>query len=107
MRHEIRNPGLPRGTKSKKSRKFRHGLMALALGLTGSAVAAPAAKTVVKSGTKTASAKRSWFQVGRASWYGGHFNGRKTAIGEKYDMNALTCAHRTLPLGSWVKVTNL
>jgi rare lipoprotein A len=52
-------------------------------------------------------AKHHWAQIGKASWYGGKFNGRRTANGEKYDMYALTCAHRTLPLGSWVRVTNL
>jgi rare lipoprotein A len=52
-------------------------------------------------------AKHHWFQIGKASWYGGSFNGRKTASGETYDMYGLTCAHRTLPLGSWIRVTNL
>ena len=47
------------------------------------------------------------FQVGTASWYGKQFNGRQTASGEPYDMFLFTAAHRTLPLGSWVKVTNL
>lgn len=46
-------------------------------------------------------------QFGKASWYGLQFQGRKTANGEHYDMNLMTCAHRSLPLGSWVKVTNL
>jgi rare lipoprotein A len=45
-------------------------------------------------------------QKGKASWYGRMFHGRKTASGEKYNMNALTAAHRTLPLASWVRVTN-
>lgn len=45
-------------------------------------------------------------QVGRASWYGGRFVGRKTASGERYDMNAMTAAHKTLPLASYVRVTN-
>jgi rare lipoprotein A len=45
-------------------------------------------------------------QQGRASWYGRPFHGRKTASGERYNMNALTAAHRTLPLASWVRVTN-
>jgi rare lipoprotein A len=45
-------------------------------------------------------------QQGRASWYGRGFHGRKTASGERYDMHALTAAHRTLPLASWVRVTN-
>ena len=47
------------------------------------------------------------FQVGKASWYGRLFQNKRTASGEPYDMNDLTAAHRTLPLGSWVKVTNL
>ena len=47
------------------------------------------------------------FQVGRASWYGRLFQHHKTASGEPYDMHDFTAAHRTLPLGSWVKVTNL
>ncbi|QCP51595.1 septal ring lytic transglycosylase RlpA family protein [Trinickia violacea] len=45
-------------------------------------------------------------QSGRASWYGMKFHGRKTASGERYDMNALTAAHKTLPLASYVRVTN-
>jgi rare lipoprotein A len=47
------------------------------------------------------------YQVGKASWYGHLFQHHKTASGEPYDMNDFTAAHRTLPLGSWVKVTNL
>lgn len=53
------------------------------------------------------------FQSGEASWYGPGFHGRKTASGERYDMNDMTAAHRTLPLPrgkrkkqTWVKVTN-
>ena len=46
-------------------------------------------------------------QVGKASWYGRIFQHKKTASGEPYDMNQFTAAHRTLPLGSWVKVTDL
>lgn len=45
--------------------------------------------------------------TGTASWYGPDFHGKKTANGEKYDMNALTAAHTTLPLPSYVRVTNL
>jgi rare lipoprotein A len=43
---------------------------------------------------------------GLASWYGGMFHGRLTAMGTRYDMNSMTAAHRTLPLGTWVQVTN-
>lgn len=46
-------------------------------------------------------------ETGIASWYGTKFHGRKTANGEIYDMNALTAAHRTLPMPSYVRVTNL
>ena len=46
-------------------------------------------------------------EVGIASWYGSDFHNKKTANGEKYDMNTLTAAHRTLPLPSVVRVTNL
>ena len=49
----------------------------------------------------------SYSEVGTASWYGKDFHAKKTANGEKYDMNSLTAAHRTLPLPSIVKVTNL
>lgn len=44
---------------------------------------------------------------GRASWYGPGFHGRRTASGERYDMNALTAAHKTLPLGSRVRVRSV
>ena len=48
-----------------------------------------------------------WLQFGEASWYGLRFQGKKTATGERFDMNSLTCAHPSLPLGSWIRVTNL
>ncbi|HWP25628.1 MAG TPA: septal ring lytic transglycosylase RlpA family protein [Xanthobacteraceae bacterium] len=44
---------------------------------------------------------------GIASWYGDYFHGRLTANGERYDMHALSAAHPTLPLPSYVRVTNL
>lgn len=44
---------------------------------------------------------------GVASWYGGSFHGKQAANGELFDMEALTAAHRTLPLGSVVRVVNL
>ncbi len=46
-------------------------------------------------------------QVGVASWYGKEFHGKPTASGEPFDMYDLTAAHRTLPLGTRCKVTNL
>jgi rare lipoprotein A len=47
------------------------------------------------------------YQVGTASWYGSYFHGRTTASGEPYNMYDLTAAHPTLPLGTYVRVTNL
>ena len=47
------------------------------------------------------------YQVGKASWYGSFFHGKPTASGEDYDMYEFTAAHRELPLGTFVKVTNL
>jgi rare lipoprotein A len=74
----------------------------VALGLTASASdPAPSQKS------NGASKKLRWYQIGQASWYGRYFQGKKTANGESYDMNGLTCAHRSLPLGSWIRVTNL
>ncbi|MBO6212325.1 rare lipoprotein A [Algoriella xinjiangensis] len=45
--------------------------------------------------------------TGVVSWYGGKFHGRKTASGEKYDKHELTAAHKSLPFGTKVKVTNI
>lgn len=45
--------------------------------------------------------------TGKASYYGAQHHGNKTASGERFDQNALTAAHRTLPFGSRVLVTNL
>ena len=47
------------------------------------------------------------FERGGASWYGPGFHGRRTASGERYDMNAMTAAHRTLPFGTLVRVHSL
>ena len=46
-------------------------------------------------------------ETGLASWYGPEFHGRRTSSGQIYDMYQLTAAHRELPLGTWVMVTNL
>jgi len=54
-----------------------------------------------------AAASSSYDRVGEASWYGKRYHGRTTANGESFDMNALTAAHRRLPFGTLVRVTNL
>jgi rare lipoprotein A len=56
---------------------------------------------------KSSKAEQKPYQVGTASWYGKQFHGKTTASGEDFDMFEFTAAHRKLPLGTFVKVTNL
>jgi len=46
-------------------------------------------------------------KIGQASWYGREFAQRRTASGERFDPQKFTCAHRTLPLGTKLRVTNM
>ncbi len=62
---------------------------------------------VQKPEVRKQTTKNQPYQVGTASWYGEYFDGKPTASGEDYDMYDMTAAHPTLPLGSYVKVTNL
>jgi rare lipoprotein A len=79
----------------------------------GSALTALPASGAANDRTALASAEpisdapdvSSFQQTGRASWYGRAFHGRRTASGERFNMEALTAAHRTLPLGSYVRVS--
>lgn len=64
--------------------------------LLGTSVALVSIPTVAQAG-----------QVGRASWYGPGFHGKPTASGQRFNQNQLTAAHRSLPLGTRAKVTNL
>ncbi len=50
---------------------------------------------------------KGYREQGLASWYGNKFHGKRTSSGEPYDMYAMTAAHKTLPLPTWVRVTNL
>lgn len=79
------------------------GLLAVCSANVAKSAKAPAAPLPPSS----EAAKKPWYQIGRASWYGGGFQGRETASGENYNMTDLTCAHRSLPLGTLVRVTNL
>lgn len=56
---------------------------------------------------KVMNSAQGYRERGRASWYGRKFHGRKTATGEPYNMFALTGAHRSLPIPTYVRVTNL
>jgi rare lipoprotein A len=64
----------------------------------------PAEKPKTTQGTKTSSRPR---KRGMASWYGPGFHGRRTASGETFNSSSLTAAHRYLPFGTKVRVTNL
>jgi rare lipoprotein A len=54
-----------------------------------------------------ANAKPIFVETGLASWYGAPYHNRRGSNGEVYNMNAMTAAHRTLPMGSIVRITNL
>ena len=70
--------------------------------------AAPAAQPAAAPAASPApAAPAAGTEQGKLAWYGSKFAGRKTASGQPYDPNALTMAHRTLPFGTRVKVTNL
>src|SRR5579871_6131189 len=69
--------------------------------------AAPGPKNSKSQAQVTPQKSPKPYQVGKASWYGKKFHGKLTASGESYDMFQFTAAHRQLPLGTWVKVTNL
>jgi rare lipoprotein A len=71
------------------------------------ASSAPSRSAPIKPEIRKATAKTQPYQVGTASWYGQDFVGKPTASGEDYDMFDMTAAHPTLPLGSYVRVTNL
>ncbi len=69
-----------------------------------SAPAAAAAPAAAPAPEKAASGDAT---EGKVAYYGKKFNGRKTASGERFNSGALTMAHKTLPFGTMVKVTNL
>src|ERR1043166_2746696 len=71
----------------------------------------PATKSAVEVGVPASAVSKTKavkpYQVGTASWYGSYFQGKPTASGEPYNMYDMTAAHMNLPLGTFVKVTNL
>lgn len=73
----------------------------------GKDVAPPAAGEVSNPDLPFASYEVVRSFSGMASWYGGKWHGRRTASGEVYNQWAWTAAHRSLPMGTWVKVTNV
>src|ERR1700723_1173615 len=97
-------------------RCLAHGLMIalLVVGLGGAqgpnnseASSASTSPNQAKPAIRKQTGKTQPYQIGTASWYGEYFDGKPTASGEDYDMYDMTAAHPTLPLGSYVRVTNL
>lgn len=93
-------PRFPRTGVAGFSHVVLVGMLALSAGVQDAA-SASAKRTVVAG--KAGNGK----QVGQASWYGPGFHGKKTASGATFNQNQLTAAHRSLPLGTKAKVTNL
>jgi len=101
--------------RQRSVRRFAAGFLVMSMALSASAkdgtpiAASPHAPgtTPPRAKAKVTAKPRRWFQTGLASWYGTKFQGRTTAGGERFDMNGMTCAHRSLPLGTWLRVTNL
>jgi len=67
----------------------------------------PASYVVFGKRYYTKNSSKGYVERGVASWYGRDFHGRKTSSGEPYDMYAMTAAHKTLPLPTYARVTNL
>lgn len=59
-----------------------------------------------RAGPLNSPGREAELQRGKASWYGPGFHGKRTASGERFDMEAFTAAHRTLPFGTRVRVRN-
>lgn len=94
---------IPKNTRSPRYALIAGAVLVTMLGAAGASAGNPAQS--VKQPPPPP--EHHWYQIGRASWYGKLFQGQETASGELFDMNALTCAHRSLPMGSLVQVTNL
>jgi rare lipoprotein A len=96
-------------------RRMAHGLMVavviIGLGAAQGPNSSEASSTpnipTKKPENRKQATRRLPYQIGTASWYGEYFEGKPTASGENYDMFDLTAAHPTLPLGTYVRVTNL
>ncbi len=78
-----------------------------AIFLVAACLSSCAKKKHMVSRLPASAARVSSTEVGLASWYGYPYHGRVAANGEVYDMEKMTAAHRTLPFGTWVRVTNM
>ncbi len=74
--------------------------------LSGLAAVASSTMAAAEPGSAASYTAEASVQRGKASWYGPGFHGRRTANGERFNTNAYTAAHKTLPFGTKVKVTH-
>ena len=101
-----RGPGsVVRGSEDRRRRRSR-GVAGLIAGLSILAVACASTRPARRVEAPTPARPAGNVEDGLASWYGEPYHGRPTASGPRYDMWAMTAAHRTLPFGTVVRVTN-
>jgi len=89
------------------TRRFDIGVAAIGALLMGLSACTPPRRPVPSEPPIAAPLPTAPAREGVASWYGADFHGNRTASGERFDKDELTAAHRSLPLGSQVRVTNL
>ena len=94
-------------TRLRAPRGWEHPRGAVALLAAATAFVGVLAASPTGQGPQFPDTVPEWIQQGRVSWYGPGFHGRRTANGEVFDTHELTMAHRSLPMGTSVRVTNL
>jgi rare lipoprotein A len=94
-------------TSDSRAKETPHSPTVKTIAVSSDKSSAPALKSAKAMMTVPKKSEAKPYQVGNASWYGELFQGKETASGETYDMYRYTAAHMQLPLGTWVKVTNL
>lgn len=95
---------IDKAKRPRRSLSIAGAIVAILVGVAGAQAASPVDH--VDSGQAKV-AHHHWYQFGIASWYGRFFQGKTTASGQPYNEDDMTCAHRSLPLGSVLRVTNL
>jgi rare lipoprotein A len=88
-------------------RLIRTGALVVLIAMPGACAVSESPDLFSDNAVSPAAQDRFYRETGVAAWYGKELHGKKTASGEVFDMNALSAAHRLLPLGSLIRVTNL
>jgi rare lipoprotein A len=93
----------PNGRARRRIRALRVAALALLAAASACTAVPPPAAPLAPAAVE----QPTYAETGVASWYGRDHQGKRTAAGERFDMNQLTAAHRTLPLNTMVRVTNI